>query len=129
MNEHPTVVRRRLIGSVPLRKALTQMNSPAKSNPPHPGGLQEIPGSRASDALTPMGLGQSPFCMVTGPRVKATDGDAPVEGDEHSLTIGPGSPVLFRDRFLIEQGRTSAGSTSRSAVRSQSGGGSSRGFR
>jgi hypothetical protein len=40
------------------------MNSPAKSRAPRPGGLPEIPGSRASDALTPMGLGQSPFCMV-----------------------------------------------------------------
>jgi hypothetical protein len=40
------------------------MNYPAKSHTPYPGGLMEIPGSLTSDALTPMGLGQSPFCMV-----------------------------------------------------------------
>ena len=40
------------------------MNDPAKDRTPHPGGSTEIPGSLTSDALTPMGLGQSPFCMA-----------------------------------------------------------------
>jgi hypothetical protein len=40
------------------------MNNPANSSTPYPGGLKEIPGSLTSDALAPMGLGQSPFCMV-----------------------------------------------------------------
>ena len=40
------------------------MNSPAKCHTPHLGGSQEIPGSPTSDALTPMGLRQSPVCML-----------------------------------------------------------------
>lgn len=32
-----------------------------------------------------------------------TDSGAPVESDEHSLTAGPGGPVLLQDAYLIEQ--------------------------
>jgi len=40
------------------------MHDQAQSHTPNPGGLPELTGPRACDALTPMGLGQSPFCMV-----------------------------------------------------------------
>ncbi len=32
-----------------------------------------------------------------------TDAGAPVESDEHSLTVGPGGPILLQDSYLIEQ--------------------------
>jgi catalase len=32
-----------------------------------------------------------------------TDAGIPVESDEHSLTVGPGGPVLLQDHYLIEQ--------------------------
>ncbi|WP_042365692.1 catalase [Streptacidiphilus neutrinimicus] len=32
-----------------------------------------------------------------------TDSGAPVESDEHSLTAGPGGPILLQDAYLIEQ--------------------------
>ena len=32
-----------------------------------------------------------------------TDAGAPVESDEHSLTVGPDGPVLLQDHYLIEQ--------------------------
>jgi catalase len=32
-----------------------------------------------------------------------TDGGAPVASDEHSLTVGPGGPILLQDQYLIEQ--------------------------
>ncbi|WP_285570471.1 catalase [Streptomyces sp. RTGN2] len=32
-----------------------------------------------------------------------TDSGAPVESDEHSLTVGPGGPILLQDAYLIEQ--------------------------
>src|ERR1700758_4569977 len=32
-----------------------------------------------------------------------TAAGVPVESDEHSLTIGPGGPVLLQDSYLIEQ--------------------------
>jgi len=40
------------------------MNGLAKIHAPYFAGLPEIPRSASSDALTAMGLGQSPFCMV-----------------------------------------------------------------
>src|SRR5712671_523660 len=42
---------------------------------------------------------------VTETQAKATttDAGAPVESDEHSLTIGPDGPVLLQDHYLIEQ--------------------------
>ena len=32
-----------------------------------------------------------------------TDAGMPVESDEHSLTVGPGGPILLQDNYLIEQ--------------------------
>ncbi|MEU3270361.1 catalase [Saccharomonospora sp. NPDC006951] len=32
-----------------------------------------------------------------------TDAGIPVESDEHSLTVGPGGPILLQDSYLIEQ--------------------------
>jgi catalase len=32
-----------------------------------------------------------------------TDAGAPVESDEHSLTVGPDGPILLQDHYLIEQ--------------------------
>jgi len=32
-----------------------------------------------------------------------TDAGIPVESDEHSLTIGPGGPILLQDSYLIER--------------------------
>ena len=32
-----------------------------------------------------------------------TDAGIPVESDEHSLTVGPGGPILLQDAYLIEQ--------------------------
>src|SRR5690606_7752772 len=32
-----------------------------------------------------------------------TDSGAPVESDEHSLTVGAGGPILLQDAYLIEQ--------------------------
>jgi len=32
-----------------------------------------------------------------------TDAGIPVESDEHSLTVGPGGPILLQDHYLIEQ--------------------------
>jgi len=42
---------------------------------------------------------------VTDAQVKATttDAGAPVESDEHSLTVGPDGPILLHDHYLIEQ--------------------------
>src|SRR6185369_13993673 len=43
--------------------------------------------------------------MTTGQQQPATTTDAgvPVESDEHSLTVGPGGPILLQDSYLIEQ--------------------------
>src|ERR1700728_3025427 len=35
--------------------------------------------------------------------IQTTDAGIPVESDEHSLTVGPGGPVLLQDSYLIEQ--------------------------
>ena len=32
-----------------------------------------------------------------------TDAGIPVESDEHSLTVGPGGPILLQDHYVIEQ--------------------------
>jgi catalase len=42
---------------------------------------------------------------MTDPHVHptTTDASAPVESDEHSLTVGPDGPVLLQDHYLIEQ--------------------------
>jgi catalase len=42
---------------------------------------------------------------VTDSQSKPTTTDAgiPVESDEHSLTVGPGGPILLQDSYLIEQ--------------------------
>jgi catalase len=42
---------------------------------------------------------------VSNPKsnVTTTDAGIPVESDEHSLTIGPGGPILLQDSYLIEQ--------------------------
>ncbi len=41
---------------------------------------------------------------MTEPRnPTTTDSGAPVESDEHSLTVGPGGPILLQDSYLIEQ--------------------------
>jgi catalase len=42
---------------------------------------------------------------VTQDQVKptTTDAGAPVESDEHSLTVGADGPVLLQDHYLIEQ--------------------------
>ena len=32
-----------------------------------------------------------------------TDAGAPVESDEHSLSVGPDGPILLQDHYLIEQ--------------------------
>lgn len=37
------------------------------------------------------------------PEPTTTDSGAPVESDEHSLTVGPGGPILLQDAYLIEQ--------------------------
>ncbi len=42
---------------------------------------------------------------VTDVQAKATttDAGAPVESDEHSLTVGQDGPILLQDHYLIEQ--------------------------
>src|SRR6201985_583012 len=42
---------------------------------------------------------------VTQDQVKptTTDARAPVESDEHSLSVGPDGPILLQDHYLIEQ--------------------------
>jgi len=41
---------------------------------------------------------------MTEPRnPTTTDSGAPVQSDEHSLTVGPGGPILLQDSYLIEQ--------------------------
>jgi catalase len=40
---------------------------------------------------------------TTEPRFTTTDAGIPVESDEHSLTVGPGGPILLQDSYLIEQ--------------------------
>ncbi len=42
---------------------------------------------------------------MTDPHVypTTTDAGAPVESDEHSLTVGPDGPILLQDHYLIEQ--------------------------
>ncbi|MGE0295695.1 catalase [Pseudonocardia sp.] len=41
---------------------------------------------------------------MTEPRIHTTtDAGIPVESDEHSLTVGPGGPILLQDSYLIEQ--------------------------
>jgi catalase len=37
------------------------------------------------------------------PHPTTTDAGIPVESDEHSLTVGPGGPILLQDSYLIEQ--------------------------
>ena len=32
-----------------------------------------------------------------------TDSGAPAPSDEHSLTVGPGGPIVLHDHYLIEQ--------------------------
>ena len=39
----------------------------------------------------------------TPPKATATDAGAPIESDEHSLTIGPDGPILLHNHYLIEQ--------------------------
>jgi catalase len=39
----------------------------------------------------------------TRPNPTTTDAGIPVESDEHSLTVGPGGPILLQDSYLIEQ--------------------------
>jgi catalase len=42
--------------------------------------------------------------MTNGkPPGATTDGGAPVESTEHSLTVGPDGPILLQDHYLIEQ--------------------------
>ena len=46
----------------------------------------------------------TPIAMATTePRFTTTDAGIPVESDEHSLTVGPGGPILLQDSYLIEQ--------------------------
>jgi hypothetical protein len=69
------------------------MNYPANSHTLHPGGLTEIPGSLTSDALAPIGLGQSPFCMVifdTELRIAWANEAANGLGDDVSAAQWPG---------------------------------------
>ena len=42
---------------------------------------------------------------MTDPKTNFTTTDAgvPVESDEHSLTVGPGGPILLQDSYLLEQ--------------------------
>jgi catalase len=42
---------------------------------------------------------------MTDPKANFTTTDAgvPVESDEHSLTVGPGGPILLQDSYLLEQ--------------------------
>jgi catalase len=40
---------------------------------------------------------------VNKPPFTTTDAGIPVESDEHSLTVGPGGPILLQDHYLIEQ--------------------------
>jgi len=40
---------------------------------------------------------------TTDPKPTTTDAGIPVESDEHSLTVGPGGPLLLQDSYLIEQ--------------------------
>ncbi|WP_043833518.1 MULTISPECIES: catalase [unclassified Amycolatopsis] len=37
------------------------------------------------------------------PPATTTDSGIPAESDEHSLTVGPGGPILLQDHYLIEQ--------------------------
>ncbi|HEX4220821.1 MAG TPA: catalase [Pseudonocardiaceae bacterium] len=37
------------------------------------------------------------------PPFTTNDAGIPVESDEHSLTVGPGGPILLQDHYLIEQ--------------------------
>ena len=39
----------------------------------------------------------------TSHKPTTTDAGVPVESDEHSLTVGPGGPILLQDPYLIEQ--------------------------
>jgi catalase len=39
----------------------------------------------------------------TQPNPTTTDAAIPVPSDEHSLTAGPGGPILLQDHYLIEQ--------------------------
>jgi catalase len=41
--------------------------------------------------------------MNLRPRPTTTDAGIPVASDEHSLTVGPDSPILLNDPYLIEQ--------------------------
>ena len=40
---------------------------------------------------------------MTEIKATTTDAGAPVESDEHSLTVGPDGPILLQDHYLIEQ--------------------------
>ena len=40
---------------------------------------------------------------TTQPKHTTTDGGAPAPSDDHSLTVGPGGPILLQDHYLIEQ--------------------------
>ncbi|MEN3298379.1 MAG: catalase [Pseudonocardia sp.] len=42
---------------------------------------------------------------MTDPKANFTTTDAgvPVASDEHSLTVGPGGPILPQDSYLLEQ--------------------------
>jgi len=48
-------------------------------------------------------VGTPPAMATTEPRFTTTDAGIPVESDEHSLTVGPGGPILLQDSYLIEQ--------------------------
>jgi catalase len=41
--------------------------------------------------------------MNSRPRPTTTAAGIPVASDEHSLTVGPGGPILLNDPCLIEQ--------------------------
>jgi len=48
-------------------------------------------------------VGTPSAMATTEPRFTTTDAGIPVESDEHSLTVGPGGPILLQDSYLIEQ--------------------------
>jgi catalase len=41
--------------------------------------------------------------MMESRKATTADAGAPVASDEHSLTIGPDSPIVLNDHYLIEQ--------------------------
>src|SRR3984957_18044165 len=63
-------------------------------------GRKPDPGSSAA-----LGFHHEGGARMTTDQYKPTTTDAgiPVESDEHSLTVGPGGPILLQDSYLIEQ--------------------------